>query len=217
MPGAPGPADATSAVDDMGARACVSPATNPAASSSRAACSRRAPSAPGTPSAAGAAVRRRRRLVASTPAAGRAPRGTAPSRAARPRAPARRPGAKGSARRTQPSLRRIVASRSSTGRPRARACVGGPTCCPPARHAESMEGVWIERRSTRRVAPPRDRRQHRRRLRRLWTARCAHGATSRRRCGQRPRRTSSVRRALSLRHYKGCHPLARRAWQLPVT
>ena len=91
---------------------------------------------------------------------------------------------------------------------------GGRFCRPPAR--QSVEGVRIDRVARKvRAAPGSP--PHRRRLRRRWTARCAHGATSRRRCGHGARPRRSVRRALSLRHHKGGHPLARRAWHLPVT
>ena len=96
-----------------GSAESASPATNPAASWSRAAVQPRAPSIAGHAEDGGRLGRAAAgRLTASTSA--RRAAATVPPRRPRPRAPARRTAAKGSARSTPASLRRIVASRCST-------------------------------------------------------------------------------------------------------
>ena len=181
-------------------------AANPAARWSRAAAVRRAPSMPGTPRAAArrcataAGWRRARRAAGGSPhspdSTTAAPSSCAPD------------GSNGSARSTPASLRRIVASRCSTAAATGLAATSpGPPAPTAARAAGAPPGLP---RHAGAPGPP-GKAATPLPVRGRPTARCAQVATSRRRRGLRPVLTSrSVRRAVSLRHHKECHPSVRR-------
>ena len=188
-------------------RASARPAANPAARWSRAAVVRRAPSTPGTPRAAGASARNSRRVAASTSATGGRPH-SPDSTTATPSSCAP-DGSNGSVRSTPASLRRIVASRCSTPAGAGLAAtIRRGRLRPPLREPLERLRIYRVMRALRprlgrsqtplpvRVASDRAVRSSRHlpsppRLRRVLTSR-------------------SVRRAVSLRHHKECHPSVRR-------